>query len=270
MDLGRAVWRRPFLLAKEEKQMGKRKRAPGTARERWRSFGARAAGVFIRALEEGATVKEAAAAAGVHRSTPYHRRDEDPQFRAAWDAAAEKGGRPWLISPARGRRLMLWKPRPTKFTDERKEIYLMHFAATCDSDAAARAAGVCETTVANHRRKDPAFAEACDEALGPAYARMEAELARQRLAALERMRAAIDAGAASGEMAVEFERAMALLKRYDKGRDGRVRRRGAGPREGRRPSFAEAMAALEKKLTALGYTIDEESEPKRPDDDMAA
>ena len=250
--------------------MGRRGRLRAAADGRWRRFGARAAGLFIAALEQGATVTEAAAAAKVHRATAYYRRGRDPGFREAWDKAARKGGRPWLISPGHGRRLILWKPRPGKFDDAAKEIYLAHFAATCDAKGAAAAAGVSETTVASHRRKDPAFDTGCDEALAVGYARLEAELARQRLAALERMREAIDAGAATPEMAQEFERSLALLKRYDKGRDGRARRRGRAPREGERMSFAEAVAVLEKKLTGLGYAIDEESEPERPDDGAPA
>jgi hypothetical protein len=169
---------------------------------------------FVEALERGETVTAAARAAGCGRSTAYDRRSSDPAFRAAWDEAAEKGSRPWLIAPASGRRLQKWKPS-VKFTAARKEIDLAHFAATCDSDEAARRAGVCDSTVYAHRRTDPEFAAAWAEALDQGYKRLEAELARQRLQMLKRFAAAIDSASPDPEQAIEFERALKLLKRYD-------------------------------------------------------
>jgi hypothetical protein len=103
----------------------------------------------------------------------------------------------------------------------------------------------------------------------PGLARLEAELARQRLEALKRFAAAIDKAAADPERAVEFERALKLLKRYDT-RRGRpesiVRPRG----DAKRPTFAEGIARLEQRLKALGYEIDGEAVPPRADDEEAA
>ena len=45
-----------------------------------------------------------------------------------------------------------------------------------------------------------------------------------------------------------------------------VRRRG----DAQRPSFAEAVARLERRLKALGYEIEEEAVPPRADDAEAA
>jgi hypothetical protein len=224
---------------------------------------------FVAALEQGATVRAAAAAAKCSAGTCYNRRRKDPAFRAAWDEAAAKGGRPWLIATKNGRKLQKWKPRGLKFIPERKEIYLAHFAATCDSDEAARLAGVGDTTVYTHRRIDPEFAAAWAEALDQGYARLEAELARGRLEALKRFAAAIEGAAADPEGAVEFERALKLLKRYDtrRGRPEPITRRRNGAQ---RPSFAEAVARLEQRLRALGYEIDEEAVPPRADDAEAA
>ena len=233
-----------------------------------RRLDGQAMAAFVAALEQGATVAAAARAAGCSRSTAYGRRASDPAFRAAWDEAAAKGSRPQLIASQNGRRLQKWKPR-ARFTAARKEIYLAHFAATCDSDEAARRAGVGDSTVYHHRRTDPEFAAAWGEALDQGFARLEAELARQRLAAMKRFAAAIDRGAMEPGQAVEFERALKLLKRYDT-RRGRpepiVRPRG----DARRPSFAEALARLERRLKALGYEIDEEAVPARADDAEAA
>ncbi len=240
---------------------------PGITGERAtkRRLGPQAMAAFIGAIEEGATIARAAKAAGCSRQTAYDRRKADEGFRAAWDEAVEKSNRPWLISMKNKRQLQKWKPRPVKFTDERKEAYLEWFAATCDSDEAARRAGVGDTTVYTHRRTDPEFAAAWADALDQGYARLEAELARQRLAAAARMKAAVD-GASGPDAKVEFEQGLALLKRYDtrRGRPEPFRRMRA------RPSFDEAMTMLEKKLMAMGYEIDEDSLPALPDDDMPA
>lgn len=234
-----------------------------------RRLDGRGLAAFVEAIEQGATAGEAAAAAGCSRATAYNRRGSDPAFRAAWEEAAEKASRPRLIASQNGRRLQKWKPR-VRFTAERKERYLAHFALTCDSEEAARLSGIGDSAVYQHRRTDPEFAAAWAEALDQGYARLEAELARQRLDALARFAAAIDNAAATGpETAVEFERALKLLKHYDT-RRGRpeplVRPRGPA----RRPSFAESMALLEKRLKSLGYEIDEDAVPPRADDAEAA
>lgn len=233
-----------------------------------RRLDGQAMAAFVEAIEQGATIAAAARAAGCSRSTAYGRRETDPAFRAVWDEAVEKASRPWLIAPENGRRLQKWRPR-AKFTTARKEIYLAYFAATCDSDEAARRAGVCDSTVYTHRRTDPEFAAAWAEALDQGYARLEAELARQRLEALKRFAAAIDGATADPERAIEFERALKLLKRYDTKR-GRpepiVRPRGGA----QRPGFAEAIERLERRLKALGYEVDEEALPPRADDAEAA
>jgi len=118
-------------------------------------------------------------------------------------------------------------------------------------------------------RTDPEFALAWSEALDQDFARLEAELARQRLEALKRFASAIDKAETDPERAVEFERALKLLNCYET-RRGRpepiVRPRG----DAQRPSFAEGIARLEQRLKAPGYEIDEESVPPRADDQEAA
>ena len=105
--------------------------------------------------------------------------------------------------------------------------------------------------------------------LDQGYARLEAELTRQRLEALKRYAAAIDKAEADPERAVEFERALKLLKRYDtsRGRPEAITRRRDGTQ---RPSFGGAIGRLERRLKALGYEIDEEAVPPRADDAEAA
>jgi hypothetical protein len=44
---------------------------------------------FLRVLRETANVRACADAAGIDRRTAYYRRDNDPDFRAAWDDCLE-------------------------------------------------------------------------------------------------------------------------------------------------------------------------------------
>ncbi|HEX8643094.1 MAG TPA: hypothetical protein VF702_04185 [Allosphingosinicella sp.] len=247
---------------------GKRKAGEGGASGSGARLSGQALAAFVAVLEQGGTVVAAACAAGCSVSTCYNRRRSDAACRAAWDKAAKRGGRPWLIASANGRKLQKWRRR-LLFTAERKEAYLTHFAATCDSEEAARRAGVGDSTIYFHRRTDPDFAAAWAEALDQGYARLEAELTRQRLAAMKRFAAAIDKAETDPEAAVEFERALQLLKRYDtrRGRPEPLPRPGG---RDRRPSFAEAVARLEKRLKGMGYEIDEEAVAPRADDAEAA
>lgn len=241
----------------------------GEGKKAKRRLGGQEMAAFVAILEAGGTIKAAAEAAGCCVMTAYNRRKKDPAFAEAWDSAVEKANRPWLIAPKNGRRLQKWKPRGVKFTAERKAIYLACFAATCDSDEAARAAGVGDTTVYTHRKQDPEFGAAWEQALKDGYQRLAAELARQRLAAAEAYKAAVAAGAAAPGEEQEFERGLALLKLFQ-GRGGM----GPEPRtraaQGEKVwSFAEAAAALEKRLKGLGYEVRQDG-PERPDDGLEA
>ncbi|HYG29542.1 MAG TPA: hypothetical protein VD887_04935 [Allosphingosinicella sp.] len=230
---------------------------------------------FIIALREGATVEEAAKAAGLALSSLYWRRERDAAFAAAWDAAIEESARPVLIAAQNKRELQLQWTRRVKFTPARRETFLAHFAATGDETAAAAKAGVSTDTVYRLRRRDPDFAAAWQAALEAAVTKLDAELVRQRLAAVERMRAAVEAGAVAAldpEQAAEFERALKLVQRYD-----RRARGGAAPgartvhRDRLRTwDFGEAMTRLEKKLVSMGVVIDEAGLAPRPDDERDA
>lgn len=239
----------------------------------------RATAAFVAALEQGEKVAQAARIAGVCKSTAYNRRNADAAFRAAWDEAVALSSGAWLIAAQNKRRLQKRKLRRNRFTTERREIFLNHFSMHCDSEAAALAAGVCDSTVYKTRREDPDFAEAWQCALEQGYALLEAELARQRLEALKRMKAAARGeqgadgapGLSPGWDQKEFERGLELLKRYDRREAQRRPRARTVHRDRLRQwSFTEAMAALDKKLMALGYTVDEEREPQRPDDEEPA
>lgn len=218
---------------------------------------------FVSALRDGARREAAAAVCGFPLSSLYAARGRDPLFLFAWEwarelaAVDERGGELALrtaagetvrIAPHNRRLLQRRRMSWVRFTERRQQIYLDHFAGTADAEAAAAAAGVSSATVRAHGRKHPGFAALCDEALRFAYARLEAEAVRQRLEAQRRLREKLEP---KGELAQEFERVLKLLARYDR-RDGRVAGREVGHGHQRRWTFEEAIAALDKRLRALG------------------
>ena len=228
---------------------GPRRRIEGAAKAR-----------FLAALRAGEHRDEAARKGGHSWRGFYGARRRDPVFALGWgwalelSAAEERakdapgaGAGETEIAPNNQRRLQRRK-RQLRFTDARKRIFLDFFAGTADAFAAAQAAGVGYSTVYQHRRQDPVFAEAYDETLAQAYAMLEAESVRQRLEAQRELR---EGRLPLGEMAQEFERVMKLLARYDR-KDGRVGTRQVRPGRQRRWSFDEAIDALDKRLRALG------------------
>lgn len=239
-----------------------------------RHIGAAAKAKFLAALRRGARREEAAFAAGFSLMGFYGARGRDPAFKAAWakalaaSAAAERRVRAYAARGQRGegevriatanRRIyQRRRRRNVRFDAAAQAVYLAHFAANCDTRAAAAAAGVHESTVRLHRRMDPAFAEAHAEALAQGYVRLEAEALRRRIAAQRKLNAAIAAAgpvlppALDAEEGAEFDRVMRLLARWD--RKPRRVERGFTP-GGRRHrwTFDEAMALLAKKMRAMG------------------
>lgn len=214
---------------------------------------------FLDALRDGLPRDEAAAAAGFTATSFYNARDADPLFRRAWRWALELSaidGRALraephpdsTITPTGGRALQRRHVRRRVFDDRRKQIFLDRFAGSADAHEAAEAAGVSYSAVLAHFRKDADFAAAWEEALAIAYAQLEAEAVRQRLAAQGRFRGTL---APEGEVTKEFERVMQLLARYRRP-DGRIALRSVGAGREQRWSFDDAIRALDKKLRALG------------------
>lgn len=235
-----------------------------------RSIGPEAKSAFLAGLREGLRREDAAAAAGFSLMGFYGARRRDPGFSAEWsDALAlpPAAGRRALAYEQRGedriaganrRPLQRRRRRNVRFTAERREIYLAHFVATGDRAAAAAEAGVSPSTVDYHRRHDPAFAEACRSAYSECLVWLEAEAVRLRLAAQARLRAVVEAAGGTPHRALladqgaEFDRIMKLLDWFDR----KPRRPAANvhPDSRHAPwSFDRAVAALEKRLDALGY-----------------
>jgi hypothetical protein len=223
---------------------------------------------FLNGLRAGQTRNDAAAGSGFSWRAFYQVRRRDPIFHFAWLAALELSAvderdarraakrlaerRASGAIEAGNRRLLQLKAPPKvrrgfSFDERRQQLFLDHFAGTADEDAAADAAGVARQTVRAHIRRNPEFAALRDEALHFAYARLEAEAVRQRLAAQQRLRDNLEP---TGEIAREFERVMKLLARYDR-KDGRIASRTHIPSASRAWTFEQAIGALDKALDAL-------------------
>jgi hypothetical protein len=102
--------------------------------------------------------------------------------------------------------------------------------------------------------------------MAEAYARLEAEALRQRLAAMERFRIVPDE-TATPEMrqrvAEEFDRAVCLLREYRRSLSG-TRRGGPAPAKW---SFEAAFEALEKELGVFRTRIEQGDVPESGDDE---
>lgn len=228
-----------------------------------RLIGPAAKAAFLTAVRGGAALAAAAAESGFSLDGFYGARARDPVFRLAWiwalqlsaagerlsAAPAEADGLDGasLVAPNNRRQLQRRRMRHVRFDTERKRIFLDRLAGSCDLDDAAAAAGIDRSTVYNHRRRDGFFAAQIDEALTTGYLALEAEAVRQRLAAQRRLR---DERLPTGEVSREFDRVMKLLARWDRGpRD--IGLRAMRPGRGRRWTFDEAIALLDRRLAAL-------------------
>ncbi|TMJ16635.1 MAG: hypothetical protein E6G94_03635 [Alphaproteobacteria bacterium] len=215
----------------------------------------RAKGAFLAAIKGGALLRDAAAAAGFTLGAFWKERKRDPAFDEAVQEMLELSNLPRFIRPANGRPMQLRRTHRLRFADWRQEVFLAHFAATCNETAAAEAAGVCTATVYRARRRDPVFAAAHQAALEQSYVRLEAEALRQRLEAQRRLADVLDQGLdPGGALAEEFDRVMKLLARWDRG-NGKVGPRTVSAARSDSMSFDEAIALLAHRLTGLGHRI---------------
>ncbi|MGQ0589959.1 MAG: hypothetical protein ACT4N8_10600 [Sphingosinicella sp.] len=232
-------------------------------------FSAADEAAVVMALAEGATVKAAAQGVGFAVQTLYDARGRSAVFAAAWDEAVAESARPRLVEPGPGRRWQVKKLRRVRFNEERKNAFLAHFAATCDVTASAAAAGVCVSTVYDHRSRDSAFHARWDEALEAGYARLEAEALAMRLAAIERLKVQLGKKVRPRDCdeGAEFERVMHLLREHKRGLAG-YQKNGRPP--AKRMSFDEAMEELEKALDKFEPDAPHDETPSYPDDDLPA
>src|SRR5688572_22191234 len=173
---------------------------------------AAAMGHYIKRLREGANHREAAEGSGFHLATFYKLRKRDPEFGAMCQEAIARSSGVRFVRGGAKRKLQLRRIRNIRFTPERQAIFLGHFAGTGNTAEAAAKAGVSETTVDKHRRTDPDFERRFLETLGQVHVKLEADLVARRVAA-QRLLRDIEP---TGEPEPEFDRAMKLLKRWDR------------------------------------------------------
>jgi hypothetical protein len=130
---------------------------------------------FFAALRQGKCVEAASRAAGVTNSTPYHRRNTNDAFRAAWDAIAVRDGRKIGKTGPRA-------PRGAAKIDR----FIAELAQSSNVAAAAAVSGLSTGQVYTLRRTDPDFARRWYAALAEGYDNLEMELlARLRDGRLE-------------------------------------------------------------------------------------
>lgn len=223
-----------------------------------------AMGEYVERLGRGENYAAAARGAGHSRSAFFQLRRRDSEFRAVCEEAMGRSSGKIFVHGTHGRKLQLRRTRRAMFTAERQEVFLAHFAGTADTAASAARAGVCASTVDALRRRDPGFDRRFREALDHAYVRLEADVAARRLAEQKRLRDIEP----TGEPEPEFERAMKLLQRWDRG-DGRRDSRAVGDGARQRWSFEDSIALLERKLRNTGIPIEPlPAGHERPDGDL--
>jgi len=266
----------------------------GDSRSGQRRIDGAAKAQFLEALRRGERREDAAHAAGFSLMGFYGARRRDPAFRADWreglatSAAAERRsqayaerGRPGergelRLSPVNRRIYQRRWRRNVRFDAKAQAVFLAYFALTCDTKASAAVAGVSVSTVTLHCRTDPVFAEAYRQALMEGYIALEAEAVRQRLAAQQRLREAIETagdgpplhlqgrgtaeggggacphcGRAAEDPDAEFDRVMKLLARWDRKPRNAERVFKPGSRR-HRPTFDEAIRALDRWMRGIG------------------
>lgn len=243
----------------------------GDLRSQRRHIDAEAWHVFLTAVREGTPLAEAAAKTGFTLSGFYSARSRNALLRLAWAQAMELSGndqRDRLVAERAGeasgakvaiaannrRRVQLRRCRRVEFTPRRQGLFLLHFGRTADFEAAAVAAGVHPDTVYKHRQRHPEFSAAIEQELGQAFIRLEAEALRQRLAVQQRLKEGFAAGDVPAETAMEFERVLKLLQRWDR-KHGQPGVRGPAPGRMKRWTFEQAIEALDRKLRAVNIPI---------------
>jgi len=276
------VWIAPFRHLAEDSLRRDRTVSP--------DHHAHGAAADLALSEENLTPRaDVKAEAGFSLMRFYSARGRDSAFRAAWAVAlaeppaAERRAHAYeargevRIAAANRRVLQRRRRRHVRFTAERQALFLANLADSCDAKASAAAAGVAESTVHRHARIAPGFGAAYREALADGYVRLETEMLRQRLAARENLREAMDDAldnpplhlqgrggggvpsvyetcphcGRSSEAGLEFDRIMKLLARWDrKPRKVETRFRPGGRRQAW--TFDQAIDALDAKLRALG------------------
>lgn len=151
---------------------------------------------FLAALARGASVKGAAAAAGVDRTTAYEARKRDPDFAAQWAAALAEGrgrlergetpalARDEIVRSSRHGRPCVMRAGPGRWSAAKEVLFLTALEESANVSRAAEAAGLSTTALYARRQREPAFAEAWAAAVRGGYLDVEALLIENAKAVL--------------------------------------------------------------------------------------
>ena len=143
-------------------------------------------------------------------------------------------------------------PKRRGFTEAKRRKFLDHFAATCNAKAAARAAGISNSTVHAWRRNNEQFRADFYEALALGYVEVEAELVRESKRSLK------PRPNPKAPPLVDPKTALAVLESY---------RRNGGRRPGdvlpQRSDIEQVRARLETAMRGLGLLAGDESGGRR-------
>lgn len=157
------------------------------------------------------------------------------------------------IIPNKGRELQVAPTRRRLFDAAAQQLFLDHFAETCNAVASAKAAGFSYGTVYRNRANNPAFAEKWLEALRHGYDRLEELALSHAIVALDWTPPEAPAPPQDSPLAkLDPAMALQLLREHKRGLAGI-------PKAGRPPDAAtnaEVMTALVKRLKAFGVKID--------------
>ncbi len=225
----------------------------GTAKEAaWRAG-------FLAALARGGSVKGAARAAGVDRTSAYEARKRDPDFAARWAAALAEGhgrlergetpalARDEIVRSSRHGRPCVMRAGPGRWSAAKEALFLTALEEGANVSRAAEAADISTTALYARRRREPAFAEAWAAAVRGGYLDVEALLIENAKAVLGGAPAEREAGRLTGAMSVAD--AINILKLH------RSAVKGGAPQRydwrTQEPDIEEVRAEVLRKVAAI-------------------
>lgn len=214
---------------------------------------------FLTALGQWGSVKHAAAAVGVDRTTAYEARKRDPDFAARWAAALAEGcgrlgrgetpalARDEIVRSSRHRRPCVMRVGPGRWSAAKEAVFLTALEEGANVSRAAEAAGISTAALYARRRREPAFAESWAAAVRGGYLDVEALLIENAKAVLGGAPRPRRRGRLIEDMSVAD--AINILKLH------RASVRGGAPQRydwrAREPDIEEVRAEVLRKVSAM-------------------
>lgn len=216
---------------------------------------------FLEALAVCGSVKAAAGAAGVDKSTVYYSRKAHAGFAARWDVAlaAARGRlmrgeapalkRDEIVRASRHGRPCVMRVGPGRWSAAKEAVFLSALEEGANVKRAAAAAGISTCTLYTRRRREPAFFAAWAEAVRGGYLDVEALLIENAKTVLGGGEPAAEDGERrlTGEMSVAD--AINILKLH------RASVKGGAPQRydwrAQEPDIEEVRAEILRKVEAM-------------------